>query len=595
VSSFFTSGHGSAWLRALIFGLIYFVLASATIMSTRFGGGVAFIWVATAVLLAELSILSPKNWVRPLITCGIASFVATSLFGFGLWAAGPLVLFNLSEAVIGAILLRRFKHRRGPLASLHDVASFVVAAGIVAPAISGLGGAAIAAVLGLDYWSNWASWFAGHALGTIAFAPIVGAILRSDARQFGAALSRQTVIENSAMIVLIVATDVAVFWNNTHPLLFLPILVVMMATIWRGQFGAGVSIVLLALIGGFFTVAGAGSTGQSSEAIAGATVFFQFYLAVTVLTILPVAADLTRRRLLHEKLLASEARYRLVTENSSDLILNLNPDGTILYASQSIAELGGYKADKLLGIRGSDLVLAKDRLATHAIFEQALEHPDQTFTAEFRGVGSDGTAIWFEMRCRGVFDEGGLVSGVVCSIRDIAQRKILEDQLTHDASTDFLTGLPNRRAFMRQLKALSDALSASNPGCVAIIDLDHFKSVNDRHGHLVGDEILVSFSQCASSVLRGADVIARIGGEEFGLIFTGANIEHATAICERLRSRIEAMVFASGSDHDPIKLTISAGVAQLKPGQLVGDVLAGADAALYRAKAAGRNRLALAA
>ncbi len=591
----FTFGLGGAWLRAIIIGLIYFVAASATIMSTRFGGGVAFIWVATAVLLAELSLSSPRRWVRPLVTCGIASFIATSVFGFGLWAAGPLVIFNLAEAVIGASLLRRLNHRRGPLASLHDVGSFVVAAGIVAPAISGLGGASIAAVLGLDYWSNWASWFAGHALGTVAFAPIVGAIMRRESHKIAPGARRKALIQNGTMLALILVTDVAVFWNNSHPLLFLPILVVMMATIWRGQFGAGVSILLLALVGGFFTIAGPGSTAESTEAIASATVFFQFYLAVTVLTVLPVAADLTRRKLLHEKLLASEARYRLVTENSSDLILNLDPEGTILYASQSIAELGDYSARDLVGMRGSDLVLKEDRHDTNAIFVQALSHPDKTFTSEFRGVGRDGTTIWFEMRCRGVVDDDGSISGVVSSIRDIADRKVLEDQLTHEASTDFLTGLPNRRAFMGQLETLSNDLSTSNRGCVAIVDLDHFKSVNDLHGHLIGDEILQSFSKCASSVLRGADVIARIGGEEFGLIFYGASIEQATAICERLRSQIEGMRFQGASENVPIRLTISAGVAELKPGKLIGDVLAGADAALYRAKAAGRNRLALAA
>jgi len=591
----FTFSLGGAWLRAIVIGLIYFVAASATIMSTRFGGGVAFIWVATSVLLAELSLTSPKRWGRPLLTCGIASFIATSAFGFGLWAAGPLVVFNLAEAIIGATLLRRLKHRRGPLASLHDVASFVVAAGIVAPAISGLGGASIAAVLGLDYWSNWASWFAGHALGTIAFAPIVGSVMRSELTKPTVGMKRQTLFQNIAMLALIIVTDVAVFWHATNPLLFLPILVVMMVTIWRGQFGAGVAIVLLSLIGGFFTISGAGAGSQTPEAIASSTIFFQFYLAVTVLTVLPVAADLTRRKLLHEKLLASEARYRLVTENSSDLILNLDPNGTILYASQSIADLGDYSARDLVGMRGSDLILDKDRLATHTIFEQALAHPDKTFTAEFRGVGKDGSTIWFEMRCRGVVDEDGTVSGVVSSIRDIADRKVLEDQLTHEATTDFLTGLPNRRAFMGQLEALSNDLAPGNRGCVAIVDLDHFKSVNDRHGHLVGDEILQSFSQCASSVLRGADVIARIGGEEFGLIFYDASIEQATAICERLRSRIGAMPFQGASDQVPIRLTISVGVAELKPGRLVGDVLAGADAALYRAKAAGRNRLALAA
>ncbi len=582
-------------MRAIVVGLIYFVAASSTIMSTRFGGGVAFLWVATSVLLAELSLTSPKRWPRLLVACGIASFAATSLFGFGLVAALPLAAINLSEAVIGAALLRRFNHRRGPLASLHDVASFVVAAGVVAPAITAFGGAAVAAASGLGYWSNWTSWFAGHALGTIAFAPIVASVIRTDAARWKNGIQGRKFIENAALFLFIVATDLAVFSQSVHSLLFLPILVVVIATIWRGQLGAGLSIVMLALIGGSFTIAGVGAVGTSSATIGEETLFFQFYLAVTVLTILPVAADLMRRKVLHDELLASEARYRMVTENSSDLILNLDAGGTILYASQSISEMVKYVAKDLVGTRGIDLVSREDRQATSEIYEQALRNPDQTFTVEFRGVASDGETKWFEARCRGILGDNGEVSGVVSSIRDIADRKVIEQQLEHDASTDFLTGLPNRRVFMRRLEALSEDSSRTAPGCVAIIDLDHFKSINDSHGHQAGDQILKNFAQCALSVLRGDDVIARIGGEEFGLIFHGASIEQATVICERLRKRIDSTLFSAQNGGEAISLTISAGVAQLKVGGLVGDALGGADAALYRAKAAGRNRLAFAA
>lgn len=148
---------------------------------------------------------------------------------------------------------------------------------------------------------------------------------------------------------------------------------------------------------------------------------------------------------------------------------------------------------------------------------------------------------------------------------------------------------------MKRLESLSIGASYRDPGCVAIVDLDHFKLINDRHGHQAGDDVLKKFAQCASGVMRGGDVIARIGGEEFGLIFYGASIDQATVICERLRSRIESTNFAGSDASATIRVTISAGVAELKPDKLTGDALAGADAALYRAKAAGRNRLAFAA
>jgi len=584
-----------AWQRALLVGAIYFVAASATIVSTRFGGGVAMLWIATAILLAELSLSTTRHWVPPLVTCGIASFIATSLFGFGITAAIPLVAINLTEAVIGAVLLRRLHHRSGPLATLHDVGSFVIAAGIVAPALTAFGGASVATALGGPFWSNWLSWFAGHALGTIAFAPIVASVMRSEIGRSPKPVKLRPFVENAIMIVLIATTDLLVFAFSNQPLLFLPILVVMVATIWRGQFGAGASIIMLALIGGSFTIAGIGPIRASQETIEGAVLFFQFYLAVTVLTVLPVAADLTRRKVLHKDLLASEARYRLVTENSSDLILNLDLTGRILYASQASGDIDGNGTGDLIGKYGVDLVLDADREATQKVYSQAVAHPDQTFTAEYRGFAVAGETRWFETRCRGVIDNAGQVAGVVSSIRDISDRKRLEAQLAHEAATDFLTGLPNRRTFMRRLQGMTpDALNRA-PGCVAIVDLDHFKAINDRYGHQVGDQILKRFAQCALNVLRGVDVVARIGGEEFGLIFHGANIDQATAICERLRSQVEATDFAKPDSSSPIHVTISAGVAELGPDSAIGQALAAADAALYRAKAAGRNRLVQAA
>lgn len=595
MSGIFTFDRTAPWPRAIAIGAAYFVAASATIMSTRFGGGVAMLWIATAILLAELSLISTKEWTPTLVACGIASFAATSLFGFGAVLALPLVAINLSEAVIGALLLRRLNHRRGPLASLPDVASFVVAAGIVAPAMTAFAGASVAAAIGGDFWSNWTGWFTGHALGTLAFAPIVGSLIRTDITRWKNNLQRHEIVQNAVMVVLIAAINLTVFSQGIQPLLFLPILVVMVATIWRGQLGAGVSVVMLALIGGAYTISGAGPIPASQASIAQATLFFQFYLAVTVLTVLPVAADLMRRKILHDELLTSEARYRLVTENSSDLILNLDHRGMILYASQSITEMGNYSPEALIGKSAVELVVAEDQLATIEIYEQAFAHPDRTYTAEYRGITLDGEIKWFETRCRGVIGDDGQATGVVSSIRDISDRKVIETQLAHDASTDFLTGLPNRRAFMGRLEALSFDATNPDPGCVAIVDLDHFKSVNDRHGHRAGDEVLKKFAHCATAVLRGADVIARIGGEEFGLIFYGASLDQATVICERLRSRIESTDFAGLDDSASINVTISAGVAELKPDKLTGDALAGADAALYRAKAAGRNRLAFAA
>ena len=155
-------------LRPWLIGLIYGVAATVTIVMTRFDGGLAHLWVATAVLLAELTIAPRTRWLPTLVACGIASFVATAVFGFGLAAAAPLVAINLSEALIGALLLERLMRGGGYLESIASVAFFVLAAGAAGPMLTGFAGAAVSAwACGAGYWQSWTGWVVGHGLGMI--------------------------------------------------------------------------------------------------------------------------------------------------------------------------------------------------------------------------------------------------------------------------------------------------------------------------------------------------------------------------------------------------------------------------------------------
>jgi len=160
----------------------------------------------------------------------------------------------------------------------------------------------------------------------------------------------------------------------------------------------------------------------------------------------------------------------------------------------------------------------------------------------------------------------------------------LIDELRRDALTDVLTGLPNRRAFDA---ALAQQTAAPADACVAIIDIDHFKKVNDRLGHSAGDAVLVRFAEIARNSFRGGDMFGRIGGEEFGVILCGVTVEQACKVCQRLTDRL------AGEDIEtpfgPVRVTISTGIAAIGPD---GDAsLVSADSALYKAKRGGRSRL----
>jgi diguanylate cyclase (GGDEF)-like protein len=161
-----------------------------------------------------------------------------------------------------------------------------------------------------------------------------------------------------------------------------------------------------------------------------------------------------------------------------------------------------------------------------------------------------------------------------------------------DALTDPLTGLFNRRAFRSALEGRSLDRGESPTDCVAVLDIDHFKSVNDSHGHAAGDEVLRGFARVARRMVREHDFIARIGGEEFAILFPDTSVEQAMLICERLRAEIARSSLPAGTE--VVKITVSGGVAMLEHKGFE-HALENADLALYSAKRNGRDQLAKAA
>lgn len=176
--------------------------------------------------------------------------------------------------------------------------------------------------------------------------------------------------------------------------------------------------------------------------------------------------------------------------------------------------------------------------------------------------------------------------------QDAAAQRERAAEMAHRAEHDALTGLGNRHQLDGRLAALLPAAAAGGqPLALALIDIDHFKRVNDRHGHAVGDAVLVELAQLLRESTRGADVLVRLGGEEFVVVLPGAPRARAEEICERLRQRVATRAFAAlpPAEH----LTVSVGLA-LAPAYEQRALLARADDALYAAKNAGRNRVCVA-
>jgi diguanylate cyclase (GGDEF)-like protein/PAS domain S-box-containing protein len=580
-----------------LLGLGYFLAAASTVGPMRFGGGVACLWIGTALLVAALITTPRRRWRARIVACALGSALATGLFGLGWVAAGPLAIVNVGEAVMAAWLLDRLGLRHDALDSLERLLVFVLAAGVAAPLASALPGAAVAsAVTGTGFAANLSNWYVAHALGTLSLVPVFTMMMTGAVGHWIARSSRRRMAEGVLLLVIVATTTAVVFSQSTRPMLFLPILPVILTTFRIGRLGAAGAVVIVALIGGGLTMYGLGPITMMNGDAAAHAKFFQFYLATTVLTALPVAADLARRRQVLRRLRESEAQLRLLTENSTDIVMNLREDGTIRYASPSISQLAGYAPADVVGRNALSLVIAEDRENAAAAHLAAMAQPGTTQTVEYRAITADSSLRWFETHTRGVVDEEGRVTGVVSAIRDVSHRKSREAELARDAATDPLTGLANRRAFDLELSRRTAAAAvpgAPDAGHVAIFDLDHFKRVNDVYGHAAGDEVLRAFAAVARARVRDGDLVARLGGEEFGIILAGSGREQARIVCDRIRQALSASVLRIGDA--TIAVTASAGVAAITAGGSAADALGAADAALYRAKVEGRDRLRLAA
>ncbi|MGH1571142.1 diguanylate cyclase domain-containing protein [Methylobacterium sp. P31] len=295
-----------------------------------------------------------------------------------------------------------------------------------------------------------------------------------------------------------------------------------------------------------------------------------------------------------DRLRESEANYRLLAENSTDVIIRSDLDGTRRYISPAVLRLLGYEPRELLGTHPLAFVHPDEATSYARLLEQLEVGQLSEAVTQQRYRRRDGSFVWVEVSFSLTRDEkSSAPSGYVAVIRDISQRKAAESEMARIARHDPLTGLPNRLHFHEQL-AQEIARTKRNGGGFALfcLDLDRFKVVNDMLGHQAGDALLKIVSQRIRSVLRTEDTVARLGGDEFVIIQTGcAQDDDASRLAERV---IDAMLPPADFGGYPAGVGVSIGIALAPRDGLDADLLyARADQALYRAKGAGRSTFRL--
>jgi diguanylate cyclase (GGDEF)-like protein/PAS domain S-box-containing protein len=244
------------------------------------------------------------------------------------------------------------------------------------------------------------------------------------------------------------------------------------------------------------------------------------------------------------------------------------------------------------------LVHPDDRPAREAAWEAHMSGQVPRYEAEFRMRHKAGHWVWLQARGLAI-ERGpdGRATRLVGTRQDITRAKQVEQLLREMAHTDELTGIHNRRSFLdRAADELASARRHGHAVALLMIDLDHFKAINDQHGHAGGDSVLRSFVQTARTVMRQVDIFGRVGGEEFAALLPHTGLDGARTIAERLLQQTRNNPAALG-DGVATGYSVSVGVAALPVATAssgIEGLMAAADRALYRAKTQGRNRLDIA-
>ena len=295
--------------------------------------------------------------------------------------------------------------------------------------------------------------------------------------------------------------------------------------------------------------------------------------------------DITERKRMEEELRESEKRFRLLVEHSKDAFILHDLDGRIIDINQHACDSLGYTREELLGLSIEDIddevVVGKHKEMWHKMF------PGVPLTLEGIHRRKDGATFPAEIRLV-AFNSGGsrLILGLV---RDITERKRTEETIRKLAYHDALTELPNRALFADRLnQAIAQADRKQSKLAVMLLDLDHFKNVNDTLGHSMGDQLLISVGKRLTEILRQEDTISRIGGDEFCLLLPEVDrVQDAATIAQKV---LKAFHKPFVLDVHDLTITTSIGVAMYPDdGEAVKTLLKNADVALYQAKQKGRD------
>ncbi|MBW0145399.1 sensor domain-containing diguanylate cyclase [Sphingomicrobium clamense] len=587
--------------------MAYYLTAYFSLEFTQSTNGLATIWPASGIFVAAL-LLAKRGPRMPIIaTVAAASLISNTQFGASSIEAAGYTVANIVEGVVIAQLVRRGANASRELDNTRWLMTFLIAT-VFGSFVSGAVASLLAGHPSLPFF---VSWSLTVCLGTLIVVPFVITVV-TGLRERGAFFLLRDAAVLTGLTLAVSVIGSFIFDPGGEKYLFLPVVGVIVATYLFGASGASVSISLVAITATLhtdFASSGAGILGLNQDIL-----FLQVYLVCLFCAVWPLSALIANREHLLARYAEANGHLELAESTASVGHWYFDKDGSSLVWSDEVYRIHGVRADDLDFSEGVELEnpasLAlyhpDDREVVRAILLDALSS-EQGFSYRARILRPDGTYRHVSSIGHPRFGSDGEFDGLFGTVQDVTRETEVLEQLriarvaaVEDAKTakrlaetDELTGIANRRKILGDLRTVSrSGRAAAQQVTIAILDVDHFKSVNDQHGHQAGDTVLKRVARIISDELRSTDYFGRLGGEEFLVVLPGENGMSASLILERLRKRIAQERWQAPG---LAQVTISAGVATMTEDETMETVLRRADDALYQAKENGRNLLQIAA
>lgn len=305
-------------------------------------------------------------------------------------------------------------------------------------------------------------------------------------------------------------------------------------------------------------------------------------------SVLVSVRDVTNQRRAEKAMQESEERFRIIAENSVDIIKVINPQGIITYASPAVEYILGYPVRDFIGTSFLEFVHLEDVERLEKQFQSMLETKEKMET-EARRIHQDGHSLWLHSNVVPIVNSEHEVEKVIVISRDTTDNKRKEEKLSKLAYYDVLTGLPNRRLFEdRFAQAAYTTDRTGKLTALMVLDCDRFKSINDTLGHDVGDEVIKEIAKRVRLAIRKTDTLSRLGGDEFTIVLPEVGSEREVVeIAERILQSIRVPLPVQGHT---LNITTSIGISFYpKDGGDYEEVFKAADNSLYQAKENGRD------